>query len=215
MSYYDSEDQGHEYDAYFNYENNKKDHKNMASNDTQTIVIRGEASYAKIVGDPRLNYNKDGKEWSLDLKISKDVVKELKSYGLGGKIKMKPDYLDGAPYIRFNRKELDFNGKPNKPIEIVDILGKPWDDSLLGNGSVLDVKFRAKDYGPGKQIGVYIQKVRVMKHIPYEGQETMPEVSEDDEFFAAFAEAQAEKDAELKEFNNDFGLDDDLDDPVE
>jgi len=33
----------------------------------QTAVFRGKAQYAKVLGEPMLNYNKDGKEWKIDV----------------------------------------------------------------------------------------------------------------------------------------------------
>lgn len=187
--------------------------------DTQTYVIRGKTSYAKIVGEPRLNYNKDGKEWAVDIEISKDTLKEFKSWGIANKVKSKPDYLDGAPYVRFKRDEMskflddDGNPKKNKPIEIVDIKGQPWDGRLLGNGTVVDVKFRVKDYGAGKQKGMYIDKVRVLDLVPYENAADFEPLNEDDEYFRKAVE-QAE--AEAKQFEKDFRgqVDDDLNDEI-
>lgn len=160
------------------------------ANDVQTYVIRGKTSYAKVIGEPTLNYNKDGKEWSLDLEISKDTLKEFKTWGIANKVKSKPDYLDGAPYVRFKRDEFskfidDETGKPkkNRPIEIVDIKGGQWDDRLIGNGSVIDVKFRVKDYGVGKQKGMYIDKIRILDLVPYENKADFAPLSADDEYF--------------------------------
>ena len=40
------------------------------ANKPQTAVFRGKAQYAKVLGEPMLNYNKDGKEWKLDLVLA-------------------------------------------------------------------------------------------------------------------------------------------------
>lgn len=195
---------------------NKKKEMKLAANKPVTAVLRGKTSFAKIVGDPRLNYTKDGKEWSMDLELTKAGVKDCKDLGITSKVKMKPGYLDGAPHIRFKRTELNKDGEPNKPIPIVDITGKPWDGRLLGNGSVVDVKFRVVDYGVGKPQGIYIQKVRVLELVPYEQAEDMPDLSEDDEYFAKYAAAEQEtltrKETEDRQFKKDFGLDDEVDD---
>lgn len=186
------------------------------ANKSETVILRGKTSFAKILGDPRLNYSKDGKEWSMDLVLDKAGVKDVNARGIKQKIKQKDNYVDGQPYIRFKRDEFKKDGRANDPIEVVDIIGKPWDEKkLIGNGSVVDVKFRVVDYGAGKQKGMYIDKVKVLDLVPYDGGDFEP-ISEEDEYFAKYKEAQeasnANKDEEMREFRKDFGLDDDLDD---
>ncbi len=157
---------------------------------SQIVTIRGKTSYAKILGNPVLNYSKDGKEWKMDLKIGKDTAKELKNYGIADRVKMKPDYLDGQPYITFKQRELRPDGTPNKPIAVVDIAGKPWDQNkLIGNESDVDVQFTVRDYGPGKKAGMYIRKVRVLNLVPYEGGDVLPPIDENDPFYKNLADA--------------------------
>lgn len=189
----------------------------MATNSVK-MVIRGKTSYAKILGDPVLNYSKDGKEWKMDLVIDKDTAKEFKEAGIGDRVKSKPDYLDGQFYVTFKQAEFRRSGDKNDPIKVVDILGDPWDQrTLIGNGSDVDVTFAVQDHGPGKKKGMYIRQVRVLKLVPYEGGDTPPPINPDDPFFAEAEAARARKAMEDAQFNKDFGLDapvDDLDDPV-
>ena len=181
------------------------------ANKTETFVIRGKASFAKILGEPVLNYSKDGKEWKMDLLLTnKDSLKELKAAGIANRVKRKEGYLNGEPFMSFKQAEYRKDGvTKNEPIKVVDIKGNPWDDDkLIGNGSDVDVKFVKMDFGPGKKPGVYIRAVRVLNLVPYEGKDFAP-VSEDDEFFQ---EAMKVSD---KEFAEDFGLDaEDLDDEI-
>lgn len=185
-----------------------------------TIVIRGKASYAKILGNPVLNYNKDGKEWKIDVKISKETSKEIKGFGLGDRIKMKPDYLDGSPYLSFKQPEFKKDGSPNYPIKVYNILGKPWDDNtLIGNDSDIEIKFQKVDYGPGKKAGAYLRSVRILKLIPYEGSSGFAKVDENDEFYQEALKAEAELNEQVKEveLNDDippFGDDNDEDEAV-
>ena len=166
----------------------------MANNKGTTLVIRGKASYAKILGEPVANYNKDGKEWKMDLELSTDTLKELNKAGLKDSIKNKETYLDGNPYISFKQPSTRLEKKTgqiieNKPIRVVDAAGKPWDqDKLIGNGSVVDVKFDVIDWGAGR-IGKYIRAVRVLQLVEYASSDFEP-LSDDDEFKAA-AEAEA------------------------
>lgn len=187
------------------------------ANNKMTMVIRGKTSYAKILGDPVLNYSKDGKEWKMDLVIDKDTVKEFNAAGISDRVKSKPEYLEGKEYVTFKQAEFQRSGKPNDPIRVVDILGDPWDQkTLLGNGSDVEVSFVVQDHGPGKKKGMYIRQVRVLKLVPYDGA-ALPDINPDDPFFAEAEAARARKAAEEAQFKKDFGLDDsveDLDDPV-
>ncbi len=180
------------------------------ANKNQTFVIRGKASYAKILGDPIPNYDKSGREWKMDLQLtSKESVKEMKAAGIGDRVKTKENYLGGAPFMSFKQAEFRKDGvTKNEPIKIVDAAGKPWDpDKLIGNGSDVDVKFAKVDYGPGKKPGVYIRAVRVLSLVPYE-KDDFGAVSEDDEFFQEALKVSDD------EFAKDFGLSDDLDDEL-
>ncbi len=185
------------------------------ANNTTTVVLRGKTSFAKILGAPVLNYSKDGKEWKMDLVLTKEAVKEVKQYGIGDRVKSKDNYLDGQPHLSFKQPEFRKDGTPNDPIKVVDITGKnPWDQTkLLGNDSDVEVKFRVVDYGVGKKRGVYIAAVRVLNHIPYETQEFAP-LSADDEFAGNLAAAEEMVAAANNEFKRDFELEDDVDDVV-
>ena len=160
-------------------------------------VIRGQASFAKILGKPVPNYAKDGLEWKMDLVLSPAGKKEVVALGIKDRIKQKDTYLEGTPYMSIKQAELRKNGDNNDPITVVDIAGNPWDpNKLIGNGSDVEVKFSVVDNGPGKFTGVYIRSVRVLKLIPYSRQE-FDEISEDDEFFAEYAAAKAVEKDEL------------------
>jgi len=186
------------------------------ANKPQTAVFRGKAQYAKVLGEPMLNYNKDGKEWKLDLVLAdKGTLAEAKKLGIGDRIKQKDDYVDGQNYMTFKQAEFKRDGTANDPIKVTDILGNPWPkDKLIGNGSDVDVKFVVIDYGPGKKSGVYIRSIRVLKLVEYNKKE-FDDLPEDDEF-AAEAKAAAEKRArDMEQFKKDFELDADEGDAVE
>ncbi len=183
------------------------------ANSKQTVVLRGVANYAKILGDPVPNFGKDGLEWKMELIVDKSVIKEMKAVGIADRVLIKADYLDGRPFMRFKHKAKTAAGKNNKPIPVKDILGDVWpDDNLIGNGSVVDVKFDIVDYGVGMKKGVYIRSVRVLDHVPYNRQDFV-EVNEEDEYFKKAMEAKKAK--ELVEFQKDFSQDEELDDSVE
>lgn len=187
----------------------------MATN-TAKMVIRGKTSYAKILGDPVLNYSKDGKEWKMDLVIDKDTVKEFKDAGIGDRVKSKPEYLDGQYYVTFKQAEFRKDGETkNEPIKVVDILGDDWNQKeLLGNGTDVEVTFAVVDHGAGKKKGMYIRQVRVLKLVAYSG-DAIPEINPDDPFYAEAEAARARKAQEDAQFKKDFGLaHDELDDDL-
>ncbi len=182
----------------------------MANMKPKTLRIRGKASYAKILGDPVTNYAKDGKEWKMDLELEgDDVLKELNKEGLKDKIKNKEGYLDGAPYMSFKHAATRLDKKTgqiveNKPIRVFDAKGQPWDtEQLIGNGSVVDVKFEVIDWGSDR-IGCYIRAVRVIKLVPYMTADFDP-LDEDDEFYVEVVA----KGEDTPPFEDD--LDDDMD----
>lgn len=191
-----------------------------ANNKSQKMVVRGKTSYAKVLGDPVLNYSKDGKEWKLDLLIDPAVEKEFKAAGIADRVKRKDGYLDGKPHVSFKQAEFRRNPDPitgemkrNDPIKVTDILGDAWDQkTLLGNGTDVDVTFAVQDYGPGKKKGVYIRSIRVLKLVPYEGGGDAPPIEETDPFYAEAAAAAARKAKENEQFKQDFGL---VDEPLD
>lgn len=188
------------------------------ANKNQKIVFRGKTSYAKVLGDPVLNYSKDGKEWKTDVIIEDSTEKEMKACGIGDRVKKKDDYLAGRKYVTFKQKEFRADGTRNEPITVVDILGDAWNQKvLIGNESDVEITANIVDYGPGKRPGFYIRKMRVLKLVPYAG-ETVSEISPDDPFYAEAEAARARKAQEDAQFKKDFGLApeaEDLDDPLD
>lgn len=161
----------------------------MADNVT-TLVYRGRLEYAKVLGDPVLNYNKDGQEWKFDF-IPNDPAsakKELKSLGVGERLRSLTDSednprYDGAEYMSFKQNATRKDGSPNQPITVVDVNGKPWpEDVLIGNDTVADVKFVVIDNGKGRFHGVYPRSIRILELVPFSKNEFEP-IDEDDPYF--------------------------------
>jgi len=182
---------------------------------SNVVVFRGKAMYAKILGKPVGNPFDDNLNWTIDLVLTPETVKEAKSLGIGNKIKQKDTYLDGQPYMTFKQAELRRSGEENDPIKVVDIKGAPWDPAVeIGNLSDIDMKFAVVDNGKTKPKGVYPRSVRVLKLVPFNRSE-FEAINEDDEFFD---EAQNAQQADMvgavdtPSFKKDFDLDDDIDD---
>lgn len=167
------------------------------------IVLRGKLHWAKVLGDPRPHtgnpkYDK-GPYWSTDLTPDAASLETIKKYGLTEKLKDPEDIRRKAKkngkeskedrtedFMSFRHLARNKEGKPNKPITIKDIHGQAWpSDVLLGNETVADIKVKVVDYGSASEKGAYIQAIRVLEHVPYEGANDFEPLSEDDEFFAS------------------------------
>lgn len=164
------------------------------ANSRVTAYIRGKAHYAKLLGEPRLNYSKDGKEWSLEFEIDDAGEKQLKELGIGSRVKNRKDFLGGRSYITLRVAELRKDGARNDPPKVVDIRGQPWDQrKLIGNETAGDIRVDVIDYGAGKQKGVYLRSLRILDLVPYERSE-FPDIDEGDEFFERAKASEIEGD---------------------
>lgn len=155
----------------------------------QTIVIRGKANWAKVTGAARPytgnpKYDK-GPYWSIDVTPNAESRALLKAVGISKKLREPGDTdFRKESFLTLRHLENRADGGKNTSPEIKDGRGQVWDGRLIGNGTDVDVKVKVKDYGSGVEKGAYLQAIRVLKLVPYEGQ-SFEALSEDDEFFAA------------------------------
>lgn len=149
----------------------------------------GKIFWAKVLGDPVPNYNRDGFEWTFDFEPNVEASALFRELNIDNKMKEK----EGRKIMRFTQKQQQANGKANFPITVVDARNRPWDpDVKIGNESLVEVKFKVVDYGKGKPTGVYPQAIRVLEHLPYVRQEFAP-LPEDNPYVQNFAEPVAEE----------------------
>lgn len=198
-----------------NLVNNSRKRKRMA-NKEQFIVVRGTLDWAKIVGNARPHtglpkYDK-GPKWSVDVTPNEASREVIKKAGIGDKLKTPkkgPKERRKESFLPLSVLENRPDGKKNGPPKIESADGRPWDDSEIGNGSIADLKIKVVDYGDTQ--GAYLQKVRILKHIPYESGDTDFEpLSEDDEFFGATVDEDVKKADTSGEAGNPDDLDDDI-----
>lgn len=170
--------------------------------------LTGKAFWAKVLGPPVPNYNRDGNEWTFD--FTPDNLAEVKAIEpLAKKIKNKGD--ERGEFIQLKQKEKTAAGKNNRPITVVDARNRPWNPAVkIGNGSLVEVKV---DIVPYKTTtGVYPLAIRVLELVPYVRQEFAPR-PDDDEYVAkadeynVFEEDVVEQDVAPQE-------EDALDDPL-
>lgn len=192
--------------------------ENELANKAVEFTIRGKVDWCKLLGkarpytgDPR--YDK-GPSWSIEINPDEKSRALLKKHGLEEKFKKdKKTKADGSPaknprdydFIRLTVLENRADGTKNNPPEIIDASGRAWGDDEIGNETVADILVRYVDYGTTK--GLYYKKMRVLKHVPYEGGSDFEPLSEDDEYFAGGADTP-------KSGGESAAFDPDLDDDV-
>lgn len=148
----------------------------------------GHIRWAKVLGDPVPNYNRDGHEWTFDFIPNGDAAALFKDLKIAGKMK---EGKDGTKFMRFTQKARRADGKANDPITVVDARNRPWDpDVKIGNDSLAEVKFKVVDYGKGLQtMGIYPQALRILEHKEFVRQEFEP-LPDDSEYVKNFSDDQ-------------------------
>jgi hypothetical protein len=170
--------------------------------------VRGVAHWAKVIGEPKKNNFDDYREWTIDVSMEDEDIKLFKKLGVADRVKDPKSGDDRGPFYTFKQREFRADGTKNDPIRIVDAKNQPWPEGkLIGNGSIVEVKFKFQPADGRKKAGIYIRAIRVLKLVEYKSSEFAP-LKEDDEYFAA-------DDAATPDFHQDFGIErDDLDDDI-
>lgn len=140
-------------------------------------MIQGVGKWCKIVGAPHKGYDEGEKNkiWSFDLYIDEPTVAKLVDEGVPHQI--RTDEKTGEKFITFKRKAYKQDGTAAKPIAIKDSKAQDWDgETLIGNGSVLNVKYNVNEWTFGKKKGLRADPlaVQVWELVPYEGGEAFP-----------------------------------------
>lgn len=184
----------------------------------KTIVIRGKLHWAKVTGPARPHtglpkYNR-GPSWSVDVTPDAASREILQKMGVSAdKFRSAKGDKDKRTETFISLKVLENkkDGGKNKPPKITDIYGNAWDPEVeIGNESVGDVKVNFVDYGDTQ--GLYLKAIRVLKLIPYERNDDMPELDPDDEFFAAREDEEGENTPVIDKPSE--ALEDEVDDDV-
>lgn len=128
------------------------------------MILNGKGYWCKVTGKPRPGYDKETLEWSFDLAIDKDTVKELRKSGLGKYVKNKDD--ERGDYIHLRRKAKKKNGDAAQPITIYNHRNELWDGSLIGNGSTLNVNVAINEFD--KKLSLSPLSIQVWDHVPYQ-----------------------------------------------
>jgi hypothetical protein len=164
----------------------------MAAAPKAIEFMSGILYWAKILGAPRLNYNGDGTEWTVEFMPDANGIAVLKKHKLLDRLKVKDDRTN---VLVLRKKGKNADGTDADPIRILDKEDAAWPaNTLIGNGSKADVKVSIRDYGPGKKKGIYVEAIRITEHVPYVSSE-----------FAAMDQKKEPK-AKKDVFSEDFEL---------
>lgn len=127
------------------------------------MQMSGKAKWAKVVKPQIDEFNPEGL-WSVELEVDEDTANLLKDNGV------KPKKGEETSFV-FKRKTKSRKGTEITPPLIFDAQGEPWDGSLIGNGSTInvDVSFYTHPASGQYGLGKWLNAVQVVEHIPYEG----------------------------------------------
>lgn len=142
---------------------------------TKTYFITGKASWAKILGTPPAGYDNGPPEWSFDLILDEKGKADFLASG-ADKFYIRQN-KEGQDFVRFVRKATKQDGTEAKPISVIDHQGTEWNQkTLIGNGSILNVKFannEVKSKGT-KRLKPSVLAVQVWEHSPYKAKSDFP-----------------------------------------
>ena len=127
-------------------------------------VISGTAFWASIA-HPNTTFDEDG-VWTIDVGMLDTSSKKLvKSLGLS--LKDKGD--DRGEFVTVKRKVRRKGGGVNRPPSLVDSDLKPMFNTLIGNGSKVNVRFDTYDweFGGKAGTGADLVGVQVTELVPY------------------------------------------------
>lgn len=154
---------------------------------TRLVKLRGLAYWPKVFENNRDLTGYDnaladvGGQTTIDMDLDDkhmDLLKRSKSMSQG---RQSPDNPD-LTRVKFKRKwQEQYGGGEPKIVRADDT---PWDietDGLIGNGSEVEVTLAVYDTSRRNIVGTRLDKVKVLKHVPYEGSKIEVMSVEEDE----------------------------------
>ena len=126
-------------------------------------IITGKAQWASVI-QPNTKYEH---VWCIDVcNLDAKAKKILKADGIAHKIKNVGD--DRGDFIKITQKVDKRDGTKFDAPKVVDGMKRPF-TQLIGNGSEVAVKYKARDWEHGGKSGITadLKAVQVLKHVPY------------------------------------------------
>ena len=130
-------------------------------------ILNGKAYWASVVS-PNTTFDEDG-VYSVDIAVDSSNKKLAEAEGLS--IKNKGD--ERGDFVTIKRKAKRKDGNPNKAPDVMDGMKRPLQNTLIGNGSDVNVLFKTYEWNhkPTGRTGksADLQAVQVVNLIAYEG----------------------------------------------
>jgi hypothetical protein len=126
-------------------------------------IITGKAQWASVI-QPNTKYEH---AWCIDVcNLDAKSKKILKADGVADQIKNVGD--DRGDFIKITQKVNKKDGTKFDAPKVVDGMKRPF-TQLIGNGSEVAVKYKARDWEHAGKIGIKadLKAVQVLKHVPY------------------------------------------------
>ncbi len=138
--------------------------------DTTYTVITGKAYWASLV-TPNTKFEP---VWQIDVSLDAENRKKVEKDGL----KVKNNGDDRGDFISIKRRTTKKDGSARNAPQVVDAHLNPWNDTLIGNGSTVRVKYAAYDYPIPGQKGKMgrsadLVKVQILTLVPYAGKDDL------------------------------------------
>lgn len=132
-------------------------------------VVKGIAYWASVQ-QPNTTFEP---QWSIDVVVEKDVAKDLMTQGLNIKAIKDDSYgpeNKGKGLIKIKQTVTGKSGQSFEKPRVVDA-GKSPIDSLVGNGSLVEVAYNTREWEYAGKAGVAadLKAVRVLELVEYSG----------------------------------------------
>ena len=131
-------------------------------------ILNGKAYWASVVS-PNTTFDADG-VYSIDVAVDAENKKKAEAEGLS--IKNKGD--ERNDFVTIKRKVRRKDGSKNRQPELMDGQKKLIPNTMVGNGSLVNVLYSTYDweYRGRKGVGADLRSVQVVDLIPYSSDET-------------------------------------------
>jgi hypothetical protein len=135
---------------------------------SKSIVIRGAELYWAKLDAPVNPFNNPQPHWELQIRTRNKAESSVWENTHKLNVTLKNDEFGDFWQVNLKSKAFTRDGKPRKPVEVVDGNLMPIDKSILGNGSIGNVQIDTYTYTkPNKGIGFSLKAVQVTKLVEY------------------------------------------------
>jgi len=138
-----------------------------------THIISGKAYWASVV-KPNTTYEDT---WQVDVCLDEDSKSMVESLGLT--VQNKGD--EKGDFVKIKRKVYKNDGSMRPAPIVKDSENNDWDGRLIGNGSLVNVKFSTYDWNYNNKQGKasFLLAVQVVDLVPYGGGSEFEPVKDD------------------------------------